>query len=88
MARTNPYSVTNDGQSVINGGVVVTIEDVNSELNGGTQIDHIETGCSCNGDNRKYSSTTQLHRGDKWGLKMCRECGGVWGWHDARADYL
>lgn len=86
MANTNPYTITDNGQSVVGNGVTVTIDDINDKLDAETRIDNIEQGCSCDGYSNR--SATFIHSGDKWRLKMCTVCGGVWGWHDARADYL
>lgn len=86
MASTNPYSIADDGSKVTGNGTTVTVADVNDELPDGVSVERLTEGCDCDVD--KYTHTKRIVRGDKWGLKMCNHCGGVWGWHDARADYL
>lgn len=86
MASTNPYSVSDDGQRVSGNGVIFTVSDINEKLPSGVSVETLSEGCSC--EDTQYTDTRYLDSGDKWRLKMCNKCGGVWGWHDARADYL
>ena len=84
VAAINPYSVDED-RGVVTGGFETpfSLEDINERLPDGEQVAKVHE-CDCG--NRSYGTT--IETGDKWHLRWCVSCGGVYGWHDARADYL
>lgn len=80
-----------------------TIEDINDNLPESHEgFDEFHQNCECkeydgwHKDNEGRKITRKkgdfdpflIHRGDKWGLKICKNCGAVWPHHFARADYL
>lgn len=84
MALHNPYTIDEDEQMVR--GVFdgpFDVDAVNDNLRGDRRVTDIRE-CDC-GD-RSFGATVQ--KGDKWHLRLCGNCNGLYGWHDVRADYL
>jgi len=102
VANTNPYSIDVENQLIKGNGIKWSVEDLNNKLPEDVEFERFKDDCDCEKIGEWVEATpdmpqgyrkppeydpTLIHRGDKWGLKICKKCGGVWAWHDARADY-
>lgn len=83
MAAINPYTIHEDENRVTGGFETWTLDKVNDQLPDNVELIRLHE-CDCG--NRSYGATVE--RGDKWHLRYCSNCAGLYGWHDVRADYL
>lgn len=83
MAKNNPYSINEEGTEIRGVLEVKTIEDINDIL-----PEHIELSrlhmCDCGGS---LVNDFTIETGDKWELRLCENCKGLYGKHLARRDY-
>lgn len=80
MASQNPYPIDN-----------YSVEDVNNMIKNNSlsnelllDEDDVVKRCDCGVD---FSNSKTLDAGDKWSLRICVDCKGLFGRHHARADY-
>lgn len=80
MANQNPYPIDD-----------YSVEDVNKMIKQNNSLgdeflldeDEVVERCDC----VDFNSSKTLDSGDKWSLRMCVDCKGLFGRHYARADY-
>lgn len=82
MALSNPYKIDEDENKVHGSFETLDLDDINERLPSDVRLQRVHE-CDCG--NREYTSTVK--KGDKWHLRYCGNCAGVYGWHDRRADY-